>query len=276
KFISLQMLSIIITHYKTPALLKLCLNSIQKNIGDFKYEIIVVDSQSEDDTRELIEEKFPEVKIIYFIKNVGYAKIVNAGIKAAKGNYILILNADILMLKKAVSRMAEFMESHFRVGVIGPQLLTFSNEPQNSCFSFPNFGALLARRTFLGKLKWGKKKLNRFLMKNENLSVPKNVDWVQGSAMFVRQNAIKKVGLLDERFFMYFEDMDWCRRFWQNGYSVVYLPTAQMSHYYYRVSKKWGGILDIFFNKYTRLHLISAFKYFRKWRGSNSKINSVI
>ena len=262
------MLSIIITHHQTPALLKLCIKSIRDNIGDIEYEITIVDSQSEDGTRDLIEEKFSKAKLIYFLKNVGYAKIVNAGIKTAKGDYVLILNADILILKESVSKMLKFIKDHPKVGIVGPQLLTFSNHPQSSCFRFPTLGAILARRTFFGRLKWGKEKLNQFLMKNENLSVPRDIDWVQGSAMLVRQTAIEKVGLLDERFFMYFEDIDWCRRFWQNGYKVVYLPTTQMSHYYYRVSKKWNGVLDVFLNKYTRLHLISAFKYFWKWRGN--------
>ena len=271
-FLTINMISIIITHHQTLALLKLCLKSIKENIGALDYEVIIVDSQSEEKTRDLIEEEFPSVKLIHFLKNVGYAKIVNAGIKAAKGDYILILNADILILKDSVSKMLKFIEIHPRVGAVGPRLLTFSNQPQSSCFRFHSIGAILARRTFFGRLKWGKEKLNRFLMANENLSAPRMVDWVQGSAILVRRAALEKVGLLDERFFMYFEDTDWCRRFWQNGYQVVYLPTAQMSHYYYRVSKKWGGLLDIFFNKYTRLHLISATKYFWKWRDNNSAI----
>jgi len=262
------MLSIIITHHRTPVLLKLCLKSIKENIGQLEHEIIVVDSQAEPETQDLIKEKFPSVRFISFSKNVGYAKIVNKGIESSQGEYLLILNADIIVLKESIKRLVEFIQSHPQAGLVGPQLLTFSNLIQDSCFCFPNIGAIIARRTFLGKLNWGKKKISRFLMKEEDLSFLKIVDWLQGSAMLVRKEAIKKVGLLDERFFMYLEDADWCRRFWQNGYEVVYLPTAQMAHYYYRTSKKWGGFLDIFLNKYTRLHLISAVKYFWKWRGS--------
>jgi len=118
----------------------------------------------------------------------------------------------------------------------------------------------------LGKLNWGKNKIEQFLIfsGNDNHSYP--VDWLQGSAMLVRKAAIEKAGLLDESFFMYLEDADWCRRFWQNGFEVVYLSTAQMAHYYYRTSQKWGGLLDLFLNKYARMHLMSAFKYFWKWR----------
>jgi len=260
------MLSIIITHHRTPVLLKLCLKSIKENIGSIEYEIIVVDSQSEQTTRNLIEEKFPEAQFIPFQKNVGYAKIVNAGIKACKGEYILILNADIISLRESIGRMLEFIQGHPEVGMVGPQLVTFSNKIQNSCFSFPTIGAILSRRTFLGKLSWGKKKISQFLMDKQDLNSIKEVDWVQGSTMLVSKEAIEKVGLMDERFFMYLEDADWCRRFWQNGYQIIYLPTVQMAHYYYRASKKWNGFLDIFFNKYTRIHLISAFKYFWKWR----------
>ena len=82
----------------------------------------------------------------------------------------------------------------------------------------------------------------------------------------IRKKALEKVGLLDEEFFMYFEDADWCRRFWHNGYKVVYLPKAKMAHYYHRSSKKWGAFLDVFLNKYARTHIISALKYFWKYR----------
>jgi len=262
------MLSIVITHHRTPILLKLCLKAIKENIGDLDYEIIITDSESETETRDLIKEKFPRTKFVYFSKNVGYAKVANAGIKKSQGEYVLILNADILIIKDAISKMLEFLENSPRVGIIGPQLLTFSNQFQNSCFRFPTISAILSRRTFLGKLNWGKKRINHFLMQNEDFSSTRNVDWLQGSAMLVRKQAIDKVGLMDERFFMYLEDADWCRRFWQNGYEVSYLPAAQMSHYYYRVSKKWNSFLDVFLNKYTRIHLISALKYFWKWRNS--------
>jgi len=260
------MLSIIITHHQTPVLLKICLKSIKENIGQLEHEIIVVDSQAELINQELIKEKFPSVRFISFSENLGYAKIVNKGIESSRGEYLLILNADVIILKESINRLLEFIKSHSQVGIVGPQLLTFSNFVQSSCFRFPNIGAILARRTFLGKLNWGKKKINQFLIKEEDFSSIKAVDWVQGSAMLVRKEAVEKVGLMDERFFMYLEDADWCRRFWQNGYRVVYLPSAQMAHYYYRSSKKWGGFLDVFLNRYTRLHLISAFKYFWKWR----------
>lgn len=259
-------LSIIITHYNTPELLNLCLNSIKKTTRNIKKEIIVVDSESQEETRELIKEKHPTVKVIPFEKNAGYSKIVNAGIKKAKGDYILILNADIIVLEDSVSKMLKYIKSYSKTGITGPQLIDFTGNVQPSCFSFPSLGTILARRTFFGRTKTGKKLLEKFTNEESDVYTPKEVDWLQGSAMMIRKKAIKKVGLWDERFFAYFEDTDFCRRFWQNGYKVVYFPLARMAHYYHRSSKKWGGLKDLFLNKYTRIHLISALKYFWKYR----------
>lgn len=258
-------LSIIITHHNTPELLDLCVKSVKETINNLPYEIIVVDSESGEKTEELIREKYPEIKLIAFKKNLGYSKAVNAGIKEAVGGYILILNADIIILDSAVSEMIKFMEKNPAVGIVGPQLLDFNNNIQVSCFSNPTPKAIFARRTFWGKIKWGKEALDKFLISDWDRKSTKEVDWVQGSAMMVRKKAIEKVGLFDERFFMYFEDADWCRRFWQNGYKVVYLPSAKMAHYYQRSSKKLGIILDAFLNKYTQTHIISAIKYFIKY-----------
>lgn len=256
-----MILSIIVTHHNTPELLDLCLKSIKDTVKKISYELMVVDSESGEKTRELIREKHPKVKLVCFEKNVGYARIVNIGLKKARGEYILILNADIIVLEGAVSKMLKYMRDHLDVGIIGPQLVDFTGNVQSSCFAFPDLGTILARRTFLGKTKWGKRKIKKFIS---------SVDWVQGSAIMVRRNALKKVGLLDDGFFMYFEDVDWCHRFWQNGHRVVYLPTAKMAHYYHRASKKLGPILDVLLNKQARTHITSALKYFWKYKNSRN------
>jgi len=264
-------LSIIITHYQTPELLDLCLKSIKETIGDINYDLIVVDSESEEKTEEHIKEKYPEVKFISFKKNLGYSKVVNAGIKEAKGDYILILNADIIVLEEAISEMIEFMRENPRIGILAPQLLDFTGNIQISCFSEPTIKAILARRTFFGKFKNGKEALKEFLMSDWDRKSVKEVDWAQGSAIMIKKEAIDKVGLFDEGFFMYFEDADLCRRFREVDYRVVYYPKAKMVHYYHRSSKKWGGLLDLFLNKYTRIHIISALKYFRKYHEKKNK-----
>lgn len=264
-------LSIIITHYQTPELLDLCIKSIKKTIKKIKYEIIVADSESKEETKELISETYPDVKLISFKENAGYSKTVNAGLKKAKGGYILILNADIIVLENAIYKMLKYIRKHPEVGILGPQLLDFTNNIQVSCFSFPSLSAILCRRTFLGKTTWGKKKIKKFLHQTSNIKRQAlKVDWIQGSAIMFSKKALKDVGLLDERFFMYFEDTDWCRRFWQKGYQVIYFPAAKMAHYYHRSSKKLGAVLDLILNKYARIHIVSAFKYFWKHRNSHN------
>ena len=264
------MISIIITHHRTPVLLKLCLKSIRDNLTLEEKEVFVCDSQTDPKIKQAIEEEFPEVNFVSFSDNAGYAKLVNKGLKKAQGDYLLVLNADILIKEKSVRKMVEYFEEHPRVGLIGPQLLTFANRPQESCFRHPTLLGfipfIIARRTALGKTKWGQRKIDNFLIKKEDLKTAQLVDWLQGSALMVKKEAVEKVGLIDERYFMYMEDADWCRRFWEADYQVVYLPQAKMIHYYYRASRKWGGFLDILFNKYTRLHILSTLKYLWKWR----------
>lgn len=267
-------LSIIITHHRTPELLYLCIKSIKDTIRRINYEVIVVDSESNGLAQDLVQDNYPEVKFITFKKNLGYSKIVNTALKQVKSPYILIINADIIVLKNAASEMLNFMERNPDTGIIAPQLLDFINNIQISCFAKPSLGAILARRTLFGKTKWGKKILEDFTIGDWDRKSTREVDWVQGSALMVRNEAIKKVGLWDERFFMYFEDADWCRRFWQNGYKVIYLSSAKMAHYYHRSSKKFGAILDVFLNKHARTHIISAIRYFLKYYRAKSQILS--
>jgi len=150
--------------------------------------------------------------------------------------------------------------------LIGPQLLNFNGSVQESCFCFYRPLTILYRRTWLGKTKKGKADLDRFLMKDFDRQTTRPVDWLLGAALMVRASALKQIGPMDERFFLYFEDVDWCRRFQADGWGVVYFPEAKMHHYHGRTSKKSGGIRDIFFNKYTWIHLASAVKYFWKYR----------
>jgi len=190
--------------------------------------------------------------------------LVNTGIKASTGDFILILNADIMILDGAVLEMIRFFETHKNTGIIAPRLEDYTGNLQISCFNDPVPCLILARRTFWGKTKYGKKILKKFSTFDDN-NLPKEVDWAQGSAMMFKKDLINRVGFWDERFFLYFEDSDWCRRIRQKGYKIIYLPTARMIHYYHRSSKKLGVLGDLIFNKYTRIHILSAIKYFKKY-----------
>lgn len=269
-----MLLSVIINHYQTPRLLKECLESLKKvlPLDGLETEIIVTDSQSQPAIQKMLAGLFPEITLIAHPRNLGFGKIVNSGLKKAQGKFILILNADIVIKQKeAISLLLNYLDNRPEVGLAGPQLLYPNGQPQNSCFRDYTPSVVLCRRTFWSKTRWGQKILEKFLMKKETEKArvekkPLEVDWLMGSALIARREAVEKVGLFDERFFMYFEDVDWCRRIRQAGYKIIYFPASQMCHHHQQASKKGKGIFDFFLSKYARVHLASALKYFWKWR----------
>ena len=260
------MLSIIINHYQSPEVLKLCLNYLKKN-APLGSEVIVTDSATDEKTEDLMRYDFPEVTFLASKENIGFAKSVNRGILRAKGDFFLIINADVIISKKdAIPKILASMEESADIGVLAPRLLNINGEHQSSCFRFYSPLTILARHTPFGKTVWGRKELERFLIKDAPRSGGAfGVDWLMGSALLVRREAYEQVGPLNENYFMYFEDTDWCRSFWEKGWKVVYYPETFFYHYHFQASKKRGALLDLFMNKYARTHLLSALKYFKKY-----------
>ena len=244
----------------------LCLRSVKEASEGLLSEIFVLDSEGEEETAEAIRSDWPSIRFFQFKKNIGYAKLINVGLREAKGDFYLILNADILATKDSLKKMLDYLAQNPKAGLAAPQLLNFNGSIQESYFRFHRALTVIYRRTFLGKTAAGQRELARFAMKGFDGQSAREVDWVLGAAMMARGAAVKETGLMDERFFLYFEDTDWCRRFWEKGWSVVYLPEAKMHHYHGRLSKKVGGLADLLFNKYTWIHISSAIKYFWKYR----------
>lgn len=262
-------LSIIITHYKTPNLLENCLDSILKNVKGVDYEIIFVDSSAELSTEVILEEKFnlPVIHYLPFKENVGYGRSINAGLKYAKGEFIFVVNADILFQDaKSVSLMMDYLRMHRDVGLVGGKLFNIDGSVQQSYFREPTLGAILARRTSWRNTRWGKRSLAYYEFHRYNFGKPLEVDWLMGSCVMTRRDALREVGELDSRYWMYFEDVDWARRFRRHGYKVFYLPDAVFTHYHGHSSKGVKGIFDVFSNRYTRVHIKSWLKYLLKWR----------
>lgn len=260
-------LSIIIINYKTPEILDLCIKSLKFTIAKTCYEIIVIDVESDYRTEYFIRDSFPDVVFVPLKKNVGYSKSVNAGIKKANpnGKYILVLNADIIAKPEAIDGMFSYMEKNPKTGISGPQLLNFNNTFQNSYSRFYTTRTVLYRRTALKNFSFAKRELDRFTMKESDHNLTQPVDWLMGAALFIRRSALEKVGPMDERFFMYFEDVDWCRRFWDNDFRIIYYPEAKMMHYHGKQSSES--------KKYTIIHILSAIKYFWKYFGKKIPTN---
>ncbi len=261
-------LSIIVTSYKKSSLLKLCLQSLKNNIREVSYEIIVVDSETEEPTYDLMRENFSDVKFVPNKKNVGFLSLVNQGLDVAEGKFFFIINSDIIVKNNGLLELLNFVKSDKKIGMAGPKLINFDNTVQPSCFRFYSPLIILYRRTFLKNFQFAKKKLSRFLMKKERkLNRPIEADWLMGSAMLVRKEAVDEVGQMDKRFFLYFEDVDWCWRFWKHGYKVIFYPLVEMYHYHGKKSASANALQAVFFNKYTRVHIKSALKFFLKHFG---------
>ena len=258
-------LSIIINHYHTPEILEVCLKSLEKSLSgaDFGWEIIVVDGATIEKTEEMMREKFPETIFIPFKKNVGFGKLVNAGIKKARGEFLFIINADIIIEdKKAISAMMEYLEKNKSAGLLGPKLLNINGTVQRSCFRFYTPLIVLCRRTFLGKISWGKKILNNFLMKDifaeREIISPIPVDWLMGSAFMARKSVINEIGGLDENFFMYFEDVVLSDNIKHNG-RLVYYPFYKILHKHEYNKKS----IEIYFRSFFSYLQQNGFSVFR-------------
>lgn len=262
-------------HHQTPELLKLCLKSIRETSADLDYEVIVIDSTISRKARDILHERFPNVKYLPFKENLGYARGVNIGIDNSSGKYILILNPDVIVTEGSISKMLAYMDQNQDIGILGPRVLNFNGTHQKTYFSYYKPITIPARRSrLLSRVKPFKNALNEFLMNDSNPDELQTPDWIMGSALMVRRAASEQVGSMDEGFFMYFEDVDWARRFWHNDYKVVYYPVAVMYHYHQRESKSWLGLLDAVFNKKTRWHIASAIKFFWKYKNLR-KISSL-
>jgi GT2 family glycosyltransferase len=262
-------LSIIITSYKSHELLKLCLDSVKKNTQNIESEIIVAESESGEDSEIMMREDFPDAKFFPFKENVGFQALLKKGIEESSGKYIFILNGDMIATEGSIKKLLDYLKNNPDVGMVGPKLLNFNGTLQYSCFHFYRPLTVVYRRTFLKIFRFAKKHLNWFLMKDFDHQSAKDVDWLMGSAIMISRQAMDEVGLMDSQFFMYMEDVDWCRRFWEKKYKVIYYQQSLMHHYHGQHSRggKISGIPNLFFNKYTWIHIMSAVKYFKKYRG---------
>lgn len=250
-----------------------CLLSFFEDIKESALDIavVIVDNASNDDVAELLRKEFPRVQCIRQEKNVGFGASHNRAIAAVSARYYFVLNPDTTFPKEQhlLDRMFAFMESHPQVGMLGPRIHYPDGSLQYSCFRFPSFLQPLYSRTKLGTKGKGKRMADYFLMKDTDHEQTMPVDWVMGSAMFVRKDAIDAVGVFDERYWMYAEDSDWCRRMWEAGWPVYYLADVWIEHVHGRASAKVPGVVAALIkNKYARVHVISWLKYFWKWRGN--------
>jgi GT2 family glycosyltransferase len=205
-------LSVIILNWNTRALLEKCLESLVCGQSEIALEVIVVDNASEDDSREMVREKFPQVKLICNPKNVGFGAGNNVAIPEATGRYVMFLNSDTVVMAGALALMVGYADANPDIGVLGPKLLNGDGSLQYSCRSYPNLSTGLFRNTPLGKL-FPKNRYNTdYLLTDYDHLTPRDVDWVSGAALMIRKAVLDRIGGFDENFYMYCEDVDLCWR----------------------------------------------------------------
>ncbi|MFH1565449.1 MAG: glycosyltransferase family 2 protein [bacterium] len=267
--------SIIIHNYNTKNLLKQCVRQIEEMNVDVDYEIIVVDSNSNDGSTEMMRKFYPQINFIAAKENLGFHKGNNLGIKKAQGKYILIINTDIVFVyEDVIKKMFDFMESHSDVALAGPQVLNPDKTIQHSAMRFHKIWTPFCRRTFIGKTKRGKEELERFEMDNWSHNGTKDVDWIFGACMMARKKAIEEVGMLDENLFLYFGDTDWARRFWKAGWEVYYIAEAKAVHIHRRESAD-VNVWQALFSPIVRIHVKDWIKYLRKWGMGEERISKL-
>jgi N-acetylglucosaminyl-diphospho-decaprenol L-rhamnosyltransferase len=215
-------LSIIIVSWNTREALKECLKSIYACDGDAS-EVIVVDNASQDDSITMVEREFPEVTLIRNASNAGFARASNQGILSSQGDYVLLLNSDVQVRERALAHMIQFVEEHPQAGAVGPRLVLPDGRPQPYSFGCdPTIGYLLRRGLNLLR---GKGYLHDWATADIG-----EVDWVSGASLMLRRQALEDTGLLDENFFLYFEDNDLCLRLRQRGWKVYFCPAVNVVH----------------------------------------------
>lgn len=250
--------------YRTPGLIRMLLKGAQAANFKFSFEYFLVNNAPEDGTSQMVRERFPWVQVIDSPRNVGFGAGNNLAIRRARGQYIMLLNPDLTIFPDEIEKLVKFMDDHPDVAFSGPLLLNPDGTRQDSCYRFPAPMYALYRRTFLGKLPSGQRYNHHFLMRDTQLDRPLEVDVLMGSAIMMRRSALDEIGLFDENYFMYLEEMDICRRAWEKKWRVAYVPHAKLVHYHQRESRiDWPWHLIT--NRPARAHIISALYYFRKY-----------
>jgi len=223
-------LSIVIVSWNTKELLKKCLTSIYHNQGDLKLEVLVVDNNSGDQTVDMIKTDFPQVTLIANQVNLGFATGNNQAIKRAKGEYILLLNPDTEIIDSALQKSVNFFKETKGVGILGCQILNPDKTIQPSVRRFPTWFPLFLIFLKLPKLFPHLKAVEHYLATDFNYAQNQIVAQVMGAFMLTKKTILDQIGLLDESFFIWFEEVDLCRRAQQNGYRVYYFKDAQIIH----------------------------------------------
>ncbi len=266
-------LSVVIVSWNVCDLLRRCLASVlgasqpadddlaPMSDSEPSIEIIVVDNASTDGSPEMVRAEFPQVRLIANPDNRGFTAGNNQGLVESTGRFLLLLNPDTEIVGAALSTMMAYMDAHPEVGALGPRLCYPDGSLQPSRRRFPTLATALVESTVVQEWWRDNPLLRRYYMADTPDEAIQPVDWVAGACLLVRREVYDQVGGLDEGFFMYSEEMDWCKRIQDAGWKVVYLPTARVIHHEGKSSEQVVPARHIHFQS-------SKVRYFRKHHGA--------
>ena len=223
-------LTISIVSYDSLNFLKPCLDSIYNGPPSIKYDIVVVDNASSDDSPKFIKNNYPLVILILNDKNIGFSAANNKAINRTNSKYIMLINSDCQVYEGSIDNLVEFMEKNTDIGIVGPKIVNSDGSIQHSCRRFPSI-MNAGFHTILTGIAPNNPFSRKYKLADVNRDTPFEVDWVSGSCMVIRREALKDTGVLDENYFMYVEDIDICYRMWQENWKVYYYPYCKIMHH---------------------------------------------
>ena len=253
-------LSVSVISYRTPVLLKQCLEALEAERTSVDLDVTVVDNASGDGSADMVADQFPWARIIRNRRNVGFGAAHNQALRRATGRYWLVLNSDAAPRPGALRVLVDFLEANPRVAVAGPRLRYPDGTVQPSRRRFPTVATLFVESTQIQRFIPRNPVLQRYYLADRSDDEPQDVDWLVGACLCVRASAAAEVGLFDESFFMYSEELDWCRRFRAAGWRVAYVPSAEVVHLE-------GGSSRLDLVARDRMFQASKLRYAAKWHG---------
>lgn len=266
--------SIVVVSWNVKDLLRRSLASVITSLGcgtgrQLSCQLIVVDNASSDGSVEMLGEEFPQIHLVANSENVGFTRGNNQGIALSDGRYVLLLNPDTEVVGDALGEMVAYMDAHQRVGALGPQLLYPDGQVQSSRRRFPDLRTAYVESTFIQPWFADSRILRRYYVLDALDDEILAVDWLVGACLLLRREALEEVGTLDERFFMYSEELDWCYRANKAGWEVVYLPTARVVHH---VGKSSEQVLPVRHAQFQRSKVLFFKKHHGDWMGETLRL----
>ena len=226
------MLSIVIISWNTRDLLAACLTSLRTYPPDGDHELVVVDNASRDDSTAMVRRDFPHVHLLENPTNVGFAAANNQALALCRGRYVLLLNSDVRIPPGGLRYLVDWMARHPRAGAVAPRLVYPDGRPQRSCRGFPDPDAVISEMLRLSRLFPRSRRFGKYRMTWCEHDDARAVDQPMASAFLIRAEALRQVGLFDEQFPMYFNDVDLCRRLWDAGWEIWFTPAVSVAHHH--------------------------------------------